>query len=192
MAKRGRSFWSALGFGAAVGALFVLERMRPLRSPKEPGPSRAGGNLTIGLLAAARTAASEIPLVSPLQRLTERRQMGLLRRLQMPHAVRLVFGFLLLDYTLYIWPRAAARRSRGAASPPRGALPGLERSVNVEYHVEEVPPVVPHQIEPAVQVLREPVLSIKSEGWRGSTGLIYSYATYGHDAPQTGAQARQH
>jgi sterol desaturase/sphingolipid hydroxylase (fatty acid hydroxylase superfamily) len=105
MAKRGRSFWGALGFGAAVGALFLFERMRPLRPRKEPGAARVGRNLTIALLAGATTAASEIPLVSPVQRLAERRQLGLLRLVPMPPAVRLIFGFLLLDYTLYIWHR---------------------------------------------------------------------------------------
>src|SRR5438093_1452771 len=105
MVKRGRSFWGALGFGAAVGALFVLERMRPLRSRKEPGAARVGRNLTIALLAGATTAASEIPLVSPVQRLAERRRLGLLRRLPMPGALRVVLGFLMLDYTLYVWHR---------------------------------------------------------------------------------------
>ena len=105
MVKRGRSFWGALGFGAAVGALFVLERMRPLRSRKEPGAARVGRNLTIALLAGATTAASEIPLVSPVQRLAERRRLGLLRRLPMPGALRGVVGFLMIDYTLYVWHR---------------------------------------------------------------------------------------
>ena len=105
MVKRGRSFWGALGFGAAVGALFLLERMRPLRSRKEPGAARVGRNLTIALLAGATTAASEIPLVSPVQRLAERRRLGLLRRLPMPGALRVVLGFLMLDYTLYVWHR---------------------------------------------------------------------------------------
>jgi sterol desaturase/sphingolipid hydroxylase (fatty acid hydroxylase superfamily) len=105
MAKRGRSFWGALGLGAAVGALFLLERMRPLRSRREPGAARVGRNLTIALLAAATTAASEMPLVWPVQRLAERRRSGLLRLLPMPGAMRGVLGFLMLDYTLYVWHR---------------------------------------------------------------------------------------
>jgi sterol desaturase/sphingolipid hydroxylase (fatty acid hydroxylase superfamily) len=95
-----------LAFGVAVGALFVVERLRPLRAPKEPGPSRVGRNLAIGLLAAATTAASGMPVVTPVQRLAERRRLGLLRSLPLrglPHALRVVLGFLLLDYTLYLW-----------------------------------------------------------------------------------------
>jgi sterol desaturase/sphingolipid hydroxylase (fatty acid hydroxylase superfamily) len=95
-----------LAFGVAVGALFVVERLRPLRAPKEPGPSRVGRNLAIGLLAAATTAASGMPVVTPVQRLAERRRLGLLRSAPLrglPHALRVVLGFLLLDYTLYLW-----------------------------------------------------------------------------------------
>jgi sterol desaturase/sphingolipid hydroxylase (fatty acid hydroxylase superfamily) len=95
--------WRWILFGVAVGTLFVVERLRPLRSRREPGASRVGRNLTIGLLAGATTAASELPIVAPVQRLAERWQIGLLRRLPLPAAVRVLLGFLLLDYTLYIW-----------------------------------------------------------------------------------------
>src|SRR5712671_2953254 len=97
--------WRWLAFGVAVGALYIAERMRPLRRQKEPGPARVVRNLTIGLLAAATTAASELPIVAPVQRLAERRQTGLLRQRPLPRALRIVVGFLLLDYTLYLWHR---------------------------------------------------------------------------------------
>ncbi len=92
-----------LAFGVAVGALFVVERLRPLRARKEPGVERVGRNLAIGLLAATTTAASEWPIVGPAQRLAERGRTGLLCRLPLPRTLRIVCGFLLLDYTLYIW-----------------------------------------------------------------------------------------
>jgi sterol desaturase/sphingolipid hydroxylase (fatty acid hydroxylase superfamily) len=95
-----------LAFGVAVGALFVAERLRPLRVRKEPGAARVGRNLAIGLLAAATTASSELPLVAPAQHLAERRRLGLLRSLplrRLPRVLRVVLGFLLLDYTLYLW-----------------------------------------------------------------------------------------
>jgi sterol desaturase/sphingolipid hydroxylase (fatty acid hydroxylase superfamily) len=103
MSKRWR--WQWVVFGAAVGALYVVERLRPLRARKEPGPSRVGRNLVIGLLAGATTAASEWPVVAPVQRLAERRRLGLLRWLPVPRALRFVLGFLMLDYTLYLWHR---------------------------------------------------------------------------------------
>jgi sterol desaturase/sphingolipid hydroxylase (fatty acid hydroxylase superfamily) len=101
MSKR----WGWVAFGVALGALFVAERRRPLRRQREPGPERVGRNLTIGLLAGATTAASEFPIVAPVQRFAERGRLGLLRLLPLPHALRVVLGFLLLDYTLYLWHR---------------------------------------------------------------------------------------
>ena len=98
--RRSLKWWA---FGVAFGALFVAERRRPLRRQKEPGASRVGRNLAIGLLAAATTAASEFPIVAPVQRLAEREGTGLLRQIAMPRALRVVLGFLLLDYTLYLW-----------------------------------------------------------------------------------------
>ncbi len=98
---RWRSGW--LAFGVVLGALFVAERRRPLRRQKEPGLERVGRNLAIGLTAGATTAISEFPLVGPVQRLSERWRLGLLRRLPVPRALRVILGFLLLDYTLYLW-----------------------------------------------------------------------------------------
>jgi sterol desaturase/sphingolipid hydroxylase (fatty acid hydroxylase superfamily) len=95
--------WRWIVFGVAVGVLFVAERLRPLRARKEPGASRVGRNLTIGLLAGATTAASEFPVIAPVQALAERRRIGLLRRLPLPRALRIPLAFLLLDYTLYLW-----------------------------------------------------------------------------------------
>jgi sterol desaturase/sphingolipid hydroxylase (fatty acid hydroxylase superfamily) len=97
--------WGWVAFGLAVGALFVAERRRPLRRQKEPGPGRVGRNLAIGLLGALTTAASEFPIIAPVQSLAGRWRLGLLRRLPMPRALRVVAGFLLLDYTLYLWHR---------------------------------------------------------------------------------------
>ena len=96
--------WAWVAFaGAALGALFVAERRRPLRRSKEPGPSRVARNVTLGLIAAAATAASEWPIAAPVQTLVERRRLGLLQRIPLPRALRVVLGFLLLDYTLYLW-----------------------------------------------------------------------------------------
>ena len=117
--------WGWVAFGVALGALFVAERRRPLRRQREPGVERLGRNVAIGMLAGATTAASEMPLVAPVQRLAERGRMGLLRQLPLPKALRVLLGFLLLDYTLYLWhwlnhalaiplalPRRSSRRSR--------------------------------------------------------------------------------
>jgi sterol desaturase/sphingolipid hydroxylase (fatty acid hydroxylase superfamily) len=98
-----KSFWRAAAIGVAAGALFILERRRPLRRSREPGVDRVARNLTIGLLAAATTMGSEVPVVRPAQALASRYRLGLLRWLHLPRALRVVLGFLLLDYTLYVW-----------------------------------------------------------------------------------------
>jgi sterol desaturase/sphingolipid hydroxylase (fatty acid hydroxylase superfamily) len=89
--------------GVAAGVLVVAERLRPLRARKEPGAVRVGRNLAIGLLGAAATAASELPIIAPARSLAERRRLGVLRWLGLPKSLRVVLGFLLLDYTLYLW-----------------------------------------------------------------------------------------
>jgi sterol desaturase/sphingolipid hydroxylase (fatty acid hydroxylase superfamily) len=94
-----------LAFGVGVGVLFVLERARPLRNQREPGAERVARNIAIGLIGAVASAAGELPIVAPVQRFSERRRLGLLRLLRFPPALRVVAGFLLLDYTLYWWHR---------------------------------------------------------------------------------------
>jgi sterol desaturase/sphingolipid hydroxylase (fatty acid hydroxylase superfamily) len=101
--------WGWIAFGAALGALFVAERRRPLRRQVEPGAARVGRNLALGLLAGATTAASEFPIIAPVQALADRERIGLLRLVPMPRALRVLLGFLLLDYTLYLWHRANHR-----------------------------------------------------------------------------------
>ena len=86
-----------------VGALFILERVRPLRRTREPDVPRVGRNLAIALLAAAATPAGDLPVVRRAQRLAVRHRLGLLRWVPMPRVLRVVAGFLLLDYTLYLW-----------------------------------------------------------------------------------------
>jgi len=100
-----------LFWGVAVGALVVIERSRPLRRQREPGPGRVARNLAIGVLAAGTTAASQLPIIKPVQSLAERRRLGLLRWIGVPKALRVVLGFLLLDYTVYLWHQLNHRSS---------------------------------------------------------------------------------
>jgi sterol desaturase/sphingolipid hydroxylase (fatty acid hydroxylase superfamily) len=95
--------WKWLAIGLGVGVLVVVERLRPLREQREPGPERVGRNLAIGLIGAAAVAASELPVVASVHRFAARRNLGLLRWLRLPRALRVVLGFLLLDYTLFLW-----------------------------------------------------------------------------------------
>src|SRR5204862_232064 len=92
-------------FFSALLGMIVVERIRPLRVAKGPGAKRVGRNLTIGLLAAATTAVSDLPIMTPAMQWAERRRFGLLRWMPLPRIVRVALGFLLLDYTLYLWHR---------------------------------------------------------------------------------------
>jgi sterol desaturase/sphingolipid hydroxylase (fatty acid hydroxylase superfamily) len=97
--------WRWLLFGVAATALAIAERRRPLRRATEPGIERIGRNLTIGVLAGLTTAASELPVIEPAFALAARRPCGILRVCRVPRALRTIAGFLLLDYTLYLWHR---------------------------------------------------------------------------------------
>jgi len=100
---RRTTFWTALAVGVAAGALVVLERRRPLRRRREAGLARLARNVSIGVTAALTTAAADLVVVGPAQRLAERHRLGLLRAVRLPRVVRFVLGFLLLDYTLFLW-----------------------------------------------------------------------------------------
>jgi len=97
--------WKWVVFGLAVGAFAVAERVWPLRRRREPGLERVARNLAIGAAAGVTTAFGAAPALAPIRRWAERRQVGLLRMLALPPVVRVLAGFLLLDYTLYIWHR---------------------------------------------------------------------------------------
>src|SRR5206468_3333734 len=83
--------------------------MGKMISPQHPSVGAAGVGAVGGagvILGAATTAAGELPVVAPAQRLAEQRRLGLLRSIplrRLPRVCRFLLGFLLLDYTLYLW-----------------------------------------------------------------------------------------
>src|SRR3954463_14205648 len=98
--------WGWIAFGGAPGAVFVAGRRRPLRRATERGVERVARNAVIGLLAGATTAASEMPIVAPVQRLAERGRMGLARQLPLARALPMSLQILLLGVdraTLRLW-----------------------------------------------------------------------------------------
>lgn len=107
MAKRrrmGRDLWVPLvAGGAALLVLGIAERRRPLRQTREPLAERTARNLAMAGLSAVASNVLEQMLVAPLIRRVEKRRVGLLQRLPLPHALRIVAGVLLLDYTLWWW-----------------------------------------------------------------------------------------
>jgi sterol desaturase/sphingolipid hydroxylase (fatty acid hydroxylase superfamily) len=91
-----------LAMAAALTAIVVGERLRPLRPRVEAPWRRDVRNLGVAVLAGAAVAAVERPLADRAARWAERRRVGL-HRLPGPRWVRDVAAVLWLDYGLYVW-----------------------------------------------------------------------------------------
>jgi sterol desaturase/sphingolipid hydroxylase (fatty acid hydroxylase superfamily) len=91
-----------LTFGA-FAALVWIENRRPLRASVESRLRRNVRNLALATLSAISVQLAEQPIVRPLTRLVERRQIGLLKLVELPGAVEIPLAIALLDYTLYLW-----------------------------------------------------------------------------------------
>jgi sterol desaturase/sphingolipid hydroxylase (fatty acid hydroxylase superfamily) len=66
-------------------------------------------NLALGAMSMAVVALAQTPLTQPLAQRAERRRRGLVQRLKLPAGARDALAFLLMDYTIYLWHRAAHR-----------------------------------------------------------------------------------
>ncbi len=89
--------------GLSLAALIWWEWRRPLRAVRENRITRDLRNLAIAAMAGVTIRMLETPVASLLVRQGERRRWGLVRRLKMHPAARLVTSVLMLDYTLYLW-----------------------------------------------------------------------------------------
>lgn len=88
---------------AAVLGLLIAERVRPLRRRRESELPHTARNLAIVAITAVTTSLVEAKVLQPVQRLVERRRVGLLQWTRLSAVQRRVLGFLLLDYTLWWW-----------------------------------------------------------------------------------------
>ncbi|MCJ8167179.1 sterol desaturase family protein [Pontibacter sp. E15-1] len=89
--------------GVAAAALFVLESRRKLRQRTRPKLTRLFEN---GGVAAAALPALRLVLLPGMYAVAQRanrHRFGLLPRLGLPKWARYAAGFLLLDYTNYLW-----------------------------------------------------------------------------------------
>ncbi len=89
-----------------LGAASGLEAARPLRPRRCDRRSRWRTNASFGALAAAIVRVAVVPAMVRCAREVAARNGGLLRRLPLPGAVRVIAGVLALDYTMYLWHRA--------------------------------------------------------------------------------------
>jgi sterol desaturase/sphingolipid hydroxylase (fatty acid hydroxylase superfamily) len=92
-----------------AGVTFALvlmwaERRHPLRArTQSPGIRRTGRNLVLGTTGVLVSSAVEWLVVVRVGGWAERHRAGILRRLPLSGRVRAMAGFLLLDYTLFLW-----------------------------------------------------------------------------------------
>jgi sterol desaturase/sphingolipid hydroxylase (fatty acid hydroxylase superfamily) len=84
-------------------ALFVLERLFPLRRPRTALFQRLLLNLTISALAFLAAAALVKPLGSFALRWSSERPFGLLHVFPLPPAVAFALGLLFMDLSFYYW-----------------------------------------------------------------------------------------
>lgn len=106
--KKGASIIpSTLAAGAILGlgalAILVAERRRPRRASVQPDRVRLPVNVALGALSAAAMSLTEAPASRAVARLVERRRLGIAQRLPLPVWAQDAVGFVLMDYTTYLW-----------------------------------------------------------------------------------------
>jgi len=103
---KGERFLKLLGASVAFatfGVLVYLENRRPLRESVESKVIRNSRNLTVAGITAVTLQLAERPVVTPLTKLVERKNWGLLKLVRLPRWLETTLAVALLDYTLYIW-----------------------------------------------------------------------------------------
>jgi len=88
---------------AAIVALLVAERRRPLRPSSQPALRRDARNLVLALLAGATVAFAERPVTNRVTALVVARRWGVLQRWRLPRTLEVGAAVVLMDYTLSVW-----------------------------------------------------------------------------------------
>jgi sterol desaturase/sphingolipid hydroxylase (fatty acid hydroxylase superfamily) len=94
---------NAVLIGGTFAIVLWFERRRPLRRRTERAANHEIRNLLMALLSAAVIRVAEKPATDRFSRLVHQRRWGLLKAVELPPAVEVAAGVVLLDYTLYIW-----------------------------------------------------------------------------------------
>jgi len=95
--------WGSVIVSAAVLACFVAERRAPLRTRVRPVAERLGTNVPMVAIAALILRLAMVPAALATAAWAERAGIGLLRWL--PATAAALVGFLLLDWSIYVWHR---------------------------------------------------------------------------------------
>lgn len=87
-------------------AMFVLERVFPLRAPKAASASRIAVNVCLGALGLLTALVVVKPIVIAARDTGTTHSFGLLNWIELPMLVEGILAFLLLDVSFYYWHRA--------------------------------------------------------------------------------------
>jgi sterol desaturase/sphingolipid hydroxylase (fatty acid hydroxylase superfamily) len=91
------------------GVVFFAEMLFPLRRRVETAPRHLVRNFTMGGVSLAVMTVLQTPILVPIARIVEERQLGLVHWLDIPRPWSIVLAILLLDYTLWYWHWASHR-----------------------------------------------------------------------------------
>ena len=105
MSPAGFDVWGGATIIAAVVVGFVAEQRHPLHARRRPLGERLRTNVVMVALAALVLRLAMVPAAVAVAGASERAGVGVLRWLPLPAAVAAVLGFLLLDWTVYVWHR---------------------------------------------------------------------------------------
>lgn len=86
-----------------VGALYLLEEIFSLRQQSQSRKRRTLINTTVAATGFSVVRLALLPVMVAAGRWSDRRGFGLLQWLRLPRALQWTAGFLLLDYTNYLW-----------------------------------------------------------------------------------------
>jgi sterol desaturase/sphingolipid hydroxylase (fatty acid hydroxylase superfamily) len=97
--------WGGVVVGLAVAVCFAAEHRRPLRARVRPLRERLATNVPLVAIAALILRLAMVPAALGVATAAERAGWGLLRWVPVPAAAAGVAGFLLLDWSIYVWHR---------------------------------------------------------------------------------------
>jgi sterol desaturase/sphingolipid hydroxylase (fatty acid hydroxylase superfamily) len=101
----GYDLWAGATIGVAVIVCFVAEQRRPLRARVRPLPERLVTNVLMVTIAALVLRLVMFPAALGAAAGAEAAGVGLLRWASLPAPVAAVAGFVLLDWSIYVWHR---------------------------------------------------------------------------------------
>jgi sterol desaturase/sphingolipid hydroxylase (fatty acid hydroxylase superfamily) len=144
-----RRFARSLPWALPIG-LLLAERRWPLR-PVDRDTRRLATNAVFGLLAALTEVLLDAPLGRWTARRSERRRWGLSRLPSSPW--RTLAGVLWLDWTLYLWHRAAHRLPRlWRLHLPHHLDAAMDVTTAWRFHVAELLASVPFRVAQVASV----------------------------------------